>query len=83
MRATSPDGVFHRSPEISEAATEPLKEEEAFMAAGALLEGQVDHDAGVRAPGPSTRRWRCSMPAPTDDATRRDATRPRRGEGLG
>ncbi len=43
VRATYPENRFYQNPELTEAAEASLKEEEAFMAANALLEGQVDY----------------------------------------
>ena len=47
IRATFPDNVFYQSPELSDAAIASLKEEEAFMAANDLLQGEVDYDKWV------------------------------------
>lgn len=43
VRATYPENRFYQSPDLTAAAEVSLKEEEAFMAANALLEGQVDY----------------------------------------
>ena len=51
VQATYPDNVFYQSPEITQAAIDSLKEEEAFMSANGLLDGAVDWDKWVdRAP---------------------------------
>jgi sulfonate transport system substrate-binding protein len=51
VRATFPEDRFYQAPEITQAAIDSLKEEEAFMSANGLLEGAVDWDRWVdRAP---------------------------------
>ncbi|EYD76412.1 Alkanesulfonates-binding protein [Rubellimicrobium mesophilum DSM 19309] len=47
IRATYPDNQFHQSPEITQAAIDSLRDEESFMAANGLIEGQVDYDAWI------------------------------------
>ena len=47
VQATFPDHVFYQSPELTQAAIDSLKEEEAFMAENDLLEGTVDYDTWV------------------------------------
>jgi sulfonate transport system substrate-binding protein len=47
VRGTYPENRFHQNPELTEAAVASLKEEEAFMAANALLEGEVDYDRWI------------------------------------
>jgi sulfonate transport system substrate-binding protein len=47
IQATYPDNAFHQAPEITQAAIDSLKEEEAFMSTNGLLEGSVDWDRWV------------------------------------
>ena len=47
MRETYRDKVFYQDPEITDAAAEALKGEEAFMAANDLIKGQVDYDTWI------------------------------------
>ena len=47
VRATYKDDVFYQDPEITDAAVEALKGEEAFMAANGLIKGKVDYDAWI------------------------------------
>ena len=47
VAATYPENRFYQATEITDAAIASLKEEEAFMAANGLLDGEVDYDAWV------------------------------------
>lgn len=47
VRETYRDHVFYQNPEITDAAVEALKGEEAFMAANDLIKGEVDYDTWI------------------------------------
>lgn len=47
VRATYADGRFYQNPEITPAAVEALKGEEAFMAKAGLLQGTIDYDRWI------------------------------------
>ncbi len=47
VRATYPDGKFYQATALTDAAITSLQEEEAFMAAAGLLEGEVDYTTWV------------------------------------
>ena len=47
VRETYRDNVFYQDPEITDAAIESLRGEEAFMAANDLIKGEVDYDAWI------------------------------------
>jgi sulfonate transport system substrate-binding protein len=47
VQGTYPENRFYQATELTQAAVDSLKEEEAFMSANALLEGAVDYDKWV------------------------------------
>ena len=47
VRETYRDNVFYQDPEITDAAIEALRGEEAFMAANDLIKGEVDYDTWI------------------------------------